>query len=189
MARRVLEMGAAETTERIGPYQFKATTHFKWSAGSKTVELSETRSLIAGPGGVAGDFHGQIDNSEDQGLEVIRVGGNVYARNRYGKFRQRQRDRGMAEREREEIFAALHSYDALFFGRLALTPLGACPDPPPTSSRRAALPICRHPGSRPESQLGRDSQASLASPKERSGSGHRPPQRFLGAAAAQVREG
>src|SRR5262249_29280175 len=32
---------------------------------------------------------------------------------------------GMAEREREEIFAALHSYDALFLGRLALTPNGA----------------------------------------------------------------
>ena len=124
-AERVLEMGAAETTERIGPYQFKANTQFKWTTGSKSVELAESRSLLAGPGGVNGDFHGQLENSEDQGLEVIRVGGTVYARNRYGKFRQRHRDRGMAEREREEIFAALSSCDALFLRRLALTPGGA----------------------------------------------------------------
>jgi len=124
-AQRVLEMGAAETTERIGPYQFKATTQFKWVAGPKSVELSESRLLVAGPGGVNGDFHGQLENSEDLGLEVIRVGGTVYARNRYGKFRQRHRDRGMAEREREEIFAGLRSYDALFLRRLALTSSGA----------------------------------------------------------------
>jgi len=132
-AQRVLSMGAAETTERIGPHLFKATTQFKWTASSKSIELSESRSLISGPGGVNGDFHGQIENSEDQGLEVVRVGGTVYARNRYGKFRQRHRDRGMAEREREEIFAALRSYDALFRGRLTLTSGGAT-----TYQRRAA---------------------------------------------------
>lgn len=124
-ARRVLQMGAAETTERIGPYQFKASTRFHWTAGSKAIQLSENRVLIAGPGGVNGDFQGQIENSEDQGLEVVRVGSAVYARNRYGKFRQRQRDRGMAEREREEIFGALRGYDALFLGRLKLTSNGA----------------------------------------------------------------
>lgn len=123
-ARRVLQMGAAETTERMGPYQFKATTRFHWTAGSKSIQLSENRVLVAGPGGVNGDFQGQIENSEDQGLEVVRVGGAVYARNRYGKFRQRQRDRGMAEREREEIFGALRGYDALFLGRLKLTSNG-----------------------------------------------------------------
>jgi hypothetical protein len=124
-ARRVLQMGAAETTERMGPYQFKASTRFHWTAGEKTVQLSENRVLIAGPGGVNGDFQGQIENSEDQGLEVVRVGSAVYARSRYRKFRQRQRDRGMAEREREEIFGALRSYDALFLGRLKLTSSGA----------------------------------------------------------------
>jgi len=123
--RRVLQMGAAETTERIGPYHFKASTRFHWTAGSKLIQLSENRVLIAGPGGVNGDFQGQIENSEDLGLEVVRVGGAVYARNRYGKFRQRLRDRGMAEREREEIFGALRSYDALFLGRLRLTSNGA----------------------------------------------------------------
>jgi hypothetical protein len=124
-ARRVVQMGAAETTERIGPYQFKASTRFHWTAGSKSIQLSENRVLIAGPGGVNGDFQGQIENSEDQGLEVVRVGGAVYARNRYGKFRQRQRDRGMAEREREEIFGALRGYDVLFLGRLKLSSNGA----------------------------------------------------------------
>jgi hypothetical protein len=124
-ARRVLQMGAAETTERIGPYQFKASTRFHWTAGSKSIQLSENQTLIAGPGGVNGDFQGQIENSEDQGLEVVRVGSAVYARNRYGKFRQRQRDRGMAEREREEIFGALRGYDMLFLGRLKLSSGGA----------------------------------------------------------------
>ena len=50
--------------------------------------------LLAGRGGMSGDFHGTIENSHDQGLEVIRADGKVYARRRYGKFRERSRDRG-----------------------------------------------------------------------------------------------
>src|SRR6185503_9680149 len=126
IARRILGMGAAETTERIGPHRYTATVTFEWTASGsgKTTRLVENRSLVASRGGFAGDFHGTIDNSHDQGLEVMRVAGKVYARNKYGKFRQRMRDRGIAEREREEIFRAIGDIDELFQGRLKLSPQG-----------------------------------------------------------------
>jgi hypothetical protein len=54
----------------------------------------------------------------------MRVAGKVYARNRYGTFRQRLRDRGMAERTRAELTGALRDMDALFRGRLHLNPDG-----------------------------------------------------------------
>lgn len=125
VARRILGMDAAEVTERLGPHTYKAKVDFEWSTkDAPPVRMSETRSLQAGPGGVSGDFHGQLDNNRDQGLEVLRVGGKVFARNRYSIFRQRLRDRGMAERTRAELTGALRDMDALFQGRIHLDPQG-----------------------------------------------------------------
>jgi hypothetical protein len=119
--RRILEMGAAETTERIGPFQLKSFFKFEWSGNSRSIKLTETRTMISGPGGVNGDFHATVENSENQGLDVMRVAGGVYARSRYGRYRQRLRDRGIAERERDEIFSALRVFDSFFQGRLKLS--------------------------------------------------------------------
>lgn len=129
ISRRILEMGAAETTERIGPQTYNATISWEWSEAGKTVRLKETRELLSGPGGVSGDFIARMSNTNDQGLEVLRVGGQVYARSTYGRdgagrFRQRLRDRGMAERVREEASGALRDFDQLFHGRLKLTAQG-----------------------------------------------------------------
>ncbi|HEX8704162.1 MAG TPA: hypothetical protein VF815_35345 [Myxococcaceae bacterium] len=125
VARRILGMEAAEVTERLGPHSYKATVNYEWTAkDTPPVKLSETRTLRAGPGGVSGDFHGVVENSRDQGLEVMRVEGKVYARNRYGTFRQRLRDRGMGERTRAELTGALRDVDALFQGRMQLVPQG-----------------------------------------------------------------
>ena len=125
IARRVLGMGAAEATERIGAHQFTATVSYEWtSPGSKNVLLKETRTLLAGSGGVSGDFHATLENSRDQGLEVLRIQNQVYAKSRYGKFRQRLRDRGIAERVREEMYGAIKDFDTLFLGRLKLTANG-----------------------------------------------------------------
>ncbi|WP_224365939.1 hypothetical protein [Hyalangium versicolor] len=125
VARRILGMDAAEVTERLGPHTYNAQVDFEWSArDAAPMKLSEKRTLQAGPGGVSGDFHGQLENSRDQGLEVMRVGGKVYARNRYGPFRQRLRDRGMAERTRAELTGALRDMDGLFQGRMLLEPQG-----------------------------------------------------------------
>jgi hypothetical protein len=125
VARRILGMDAAEVTERLGPHRYQATLGYEWtSAEANPVKLTETRTFRAGPGGVSGDFHGVLENSRDQGLEVIRTGGQVFARNRYGQFRQRLRDRGMAERTRTELTGAIRDFDSLFQGRLKLTPEG-----------------------------------------------------------------
>ncbi len=129
ISRRILEMGAAETTERIGPQTYNASINWEWSQSGKTVRLKETRELLSGPGGVSGDFIARMSNTNDQGLEVLRVGGKVFARSTYGrdgsgKFRQRLRDRGMAERVREEASGALRDFDQLFHGRLKLTAQG-----------------------------------------------------------------
>ncbi|GMU60061.1 MAG: hypothetical protein AMXMBFR34_18240 [Myxococcaceae bacterium] len=133
VARRVLGMSAAEATERIGAHRYVATINWEWSAaagtGGKTVRLKESRALLAGAGGMSGDFFATLSNTNNMGLEVMRVGGKVYARSTYGKdgagkFRQRLRDRGMAERMRDEAFGAVRDFDQLFRGRLKLVAQG-----------------------------------------------------------------
>lgn len=125
VARRVLGMSAAEVTERIGSHVYDAKVTFEWNTASKdSVRLEETRKLIAGAGGVAGDFHGVIDNSRDQGIDVLRVGSKVYAKSRFGQYRLRLRDRGMAERVRSEVQGAIRDFDVLFQGRMKLTAEG-----------------------------------------------------------------
>jgi hypothetical protein len=120
LAHRVLDMGPAEVTERLGPHRFSADVSFEWSSGSQKVKLTETRLLESAAGGVAGDFHARLENSREQGLEVVRAKGQVFARSKYGRYRLRQRDRGMAERTRDETAGALRELDALFQGRLEL---------------------------------------------------------------------
>jgi hypothetical protein len=124
IARRILGMGAAEATERLGAHKFTATVTSEWSAGGKSNKLTEERTLEAAKGGVSGDFHALLNNSRDQGLEVLRVNTEVFARSRYGKYRQRKRDRGMAERVREEIYGAIKDFDFFFRGRLKLSESG-----------------------------------------------------------------
>lgn len=129
ITRRILEMGAAESTERIGSHVYAATISWEWTAQGKTVRMKETRELTSGVGGVSGDFHARMQNTNEQGLEVLRVNNKVFARSTYGKdgagkFRERRRDRGMAERIREEASGALRDFDQLFFGRLKLSAQG-----------------------------------------------------------------
>jgi len=120
LAHRVVDMGPAEVTERLGAHRFSAEVSFEWSSGKDRVKLTENRLLESAPGGVAGDFHASIDNSRDQGLEVVRARGQVFARSKYGKYRLRLRDRGIAERTRDETAGALRELDGLFQGRLEL---------------------------------------------------------------------
>ena len=120
LAHRVVDMGSAEVTERLGPHRFSAEVSFTWTAGKDVVKLTETRLLESAAGGVAGDFHARIDNSRDQGLEVVRARGQVFARSKFGKYRLRLRDRGMAERTRDETAGALRELDGLFQRRLEL---------------------------------------------------------------------
>lgn len=127
LAHRVVDMGAAEVTERIGPHRFTAEVTFEWSAGKEKVKLTENRLLESAAGGVAGDFHARIDNSRDQGLELVRARGQVFARSKYGKYRLRLRDRGIAERTRAEAAGALAELNALFQNRLELSLDGPTP--------------------------------------------------------------
>jgi hypothetical protein len=122
LARRVLRMDAAEATERLGAHRYQATVKFEWGTRGSQLDLTENRSLEAGAGGLSGDFHAVVGNTHEQGMDVIRVHGDVFARGKYGPYRQRLRDRGMAERVREEVFGALRDFDTLFQGRLKLEP-------------------------------------------------------------------
>ncbi len=129
ISRRILGMGAAETTERIGPHTYGASITWEWTSGGKNVRLKEMRELLSGPGGMSGDFIARMSNTNEQGIEVLRIANKVYARSTFGKdgagkFRQRLRDRGMAERVREEASGALRDFDQLFHGRLKLTEQG-----------------------------------------------------------------
>jgi len=64
--------------------------------------------------------HRVLDMGPAEGLEVVRARGQVFARSKYGKYRLRLRDRGMAERTRDETAGALREMDGLFQGRLDL---------------------------------------------------------------------
>jgi hypothetical protein len=121
VARRILEMGAAEETERLGPHEYAGKVTFQWTAAGATTDLSESRSFVAGRGGVSGDFDARLENSRDQGFEVLRVGGHVFAKDRYGKFRERRRDRGMAERTLEDVHGALRDFASVFDHHLRLS--------------------------------------------------------------------
>ncbi|HLT31611.1 MAG TPA: hypothetical protein VK013_16355 [Myxococcaceae bacterium] len=124
LAQRVLDMDAAEVVERLGPHVATSKLTFEWTGAEEPIRLEETRKIIAGSGGVSGDFQVVLDNSRDQGLEVLRKDNGVYARNRYGRFRQRLRDRGMAERVRSEVQGVVRDMNVLFNARLALSPKG-----------------------------------------------------------------
>ena len=132
ISRRVLGMRAGEATERIGPHKYAATISWEWTSATaavKSVRLKENRELLAGKGGVSGDFLARLSNTNEQGVEVIRVSGQVFARSTYGsagaaKFRQRLRDRGMAERIRDEAFGGMRDFDQMFRGRLKLSAQG-----------------------------------------------------------------
>lgn len=124
VARRILGMGGAEAVERLGAHTFEAKVTFEWSHGEREVKLSETRTLRSAAGALSGDFHGTLENSRDQGFDVLRVNGEVYARSRYGRYRRRLRDRGMAERAREDLHGVIAETDALFGGRMVLKPEG-----------------------------------------------------------------
>jgi hypothetical protein len=126
IARRILGMGAAEATERLGAHHAVATIDWEWTQAGKSIRLKETRDLLDGPGGMSGDFSARLSNTNNAGLEVMRVGGRVFARNTWGRdgesrFRERTRDRGIAERLREEAYGGLGDVDELFRGRLKLT--------------------------------------------------------------------
>ncbi len=126
IARRILGMGAAEATERLGAHHAVATIDWEWTQAGKSIRLKETRDLVDGPGGISGDFAAKLSNTNNAGLEVLRVGGRVFARNTWGRdgesrFRERTRDRGIAERLREEAYGGLGDVDELFRGRLKLT--------------------------------------------------------------------
>ena len=122
-----------------------------------------------------------LENSRDQGLEVMRVGGKVYARNRYGTFRQRLRDRGMAERTRAELTGAIRDFDALFQGRMKLAPQGTVTHEGRTAWRYSVKLAPGGPRARPDGRC-----PPCSTPKRRPRRDDPPPPGLLRAPRAQV---
>lgn len=121
LAFRVLTMSAAEAFERIGPYRYSASASFEWELGKDKVRLSETRALDQAS---ESDFSLRTDNDRDQGLEIVRLGDQTFAKAKYRKFRERRRDRGRSELIREDAFGALKSAESMLNNRLGVAPDG-----------------------------------------------------------------
>lgn len=124
--RRVFKMSAAEAAERLGPHTAHLHVEFTWALGDKRTALDEDHLLTLG---THGDFQAKLDDGDKlaetkQGMEMLRVGGRVFARSRFQKFRERVRDRGAAEQYREEVYGVLHTVYDLYDGRIALTKVG-----------------------------------------------------------------
>ncbi len=134
--RRVWLMTAAEAAERLGPHHMASHVEFAWTKGAKQVSLDEDHALTFGS---QGDFLavlalGDKPGETKQGMEIERLGGHVWARARFGHFRERVRDRGAAERYRDEVYGSLAALYQLFHGRVALINDGVVDSP---SGRRA----------------------------------------------------
>lgn len=124
--RRVFTMSAREASERLGPHTLQSTLEFTWRAGGKVIALDETHALTLG---THGDFAARLDVGDKlgdsrQGMEMVRAQGKVFARSRFQKFRERDRDRGAADRDEEQVYDVLGTTYALFDGRIALSPAG-----------------------------------------------------------------
>lgn len=161
LAHRVLTMGPGEAFERIGAHRFTANVSFTWKDGKRQIRLNEERVLEQAG---ADEFALSQENDRDQGLEVVRTGSRTYSRSKYLKFRERLRDRGQAEKLREDTFTALRSASNILGGRLAVAPdgegtisgraasrykfvLAASPLVPPTPSE---LPPIEYPAGGPD---------------------------------------
>jgi len=120
LVQRVVHMGIAETTERLGAHQFTAKLRMEWIGNQRRQALTEERVLLSAQGGVSGDFYARLRNGRGQGYDILRIGHQVFAKNQHGTYRQRLRDRGMAERMRQEAFGVLGEVDELFEHRLLL---------------------------------------------------------------------
>jgi hypothetical protein len=117
LAWRVMTMGPAEALERVGPHRFSASVSFEWSSGKSSIALGEQRALEQAR---SGDFYLKTENDRDQGMEIVRVADQTFARSKYHKFRERKRDRGQAEEMREDVFGALRSAQSILGNRLSV---------------------------------------------------------------------
>lgn len=120
-SRADLSMGAGEAARRLGPHSLQASASFEWTMDGKKVALSETRTVRLGG---AGSFHASVDNDGDQGFDVLKTGGRVFARSKYLPWRERVSDHGQAERLRDETYAGFAAFAALCDWKLALVPDG-----------------------------------------------------------------
>ncbi|MCL2626896.1 MAG: hypothetical protein FWD46_08825 [Cystobacterineae bacterium] len=118
--QRVVHMGIAEATERLKAHRFSAKLRLAWAGNRRQQELTEQRLLLSEEGGVSGNFSASVLNGRGQGYDILRVGHQVFAKSQYGNYRQRLRDRGMAERMRQEAFGVLREVDGLFQHRMLL---------------------------------------------------------------------
>jgi len=120
LVQRVVSMGVEETTERLGAHRFSAKLRMEWQSNQRKQSLTEERLLLSAQGGVSGNFSASLRNSRGQGYDILRVGHQVFAKSLHGNYRQRLRDRGMAERMRQEAFGLLGEMDKLFLHRMWL---------------------------------------------------------------------
>ena len=120
LVQRVVHMGIAETTERLGAHRFSANLRMEWQGNGRKQALTEERLLLSAQGGVSGNFSASLRNNRGQGYDILRVGHQVFAKSLHGNYRQRLRDRGMAERMRQEAFGVLAEVDNLFLHRIKL---------------------------------------------------------------------
>lgn len=124
--KRVFTMSALEAAERLGPFQVKSKLEYHWKLGEKALALDENHTLTLGS---HGDFAARLDAGDalgesKQGMEIVRAQGRVFARSRFQKFRERDRDRGAADRYLGEVYDVLGTTYDLFDGRIALQPQG-----------------------------------------------------------------
>ncbi|MCL2178594.1 MAG: hypothetical protein FWC18_03850 [Cystobacterineae bacterium] len=120
LVERIVHMGVAEATERLGAHRFSAELRLAWAGNNRQQELTEQRLLLSEAGGVSGNFSASVRNGRGQGYDILRVGHQVFAKSQHGAYRQRLRDRGMAERMRQESFGVLGEVDGLFQHRMLL---------------------------------------------------------------------
>jgi len=114
--QRIFRMDAREAAQRLGSYTARADVTSRWTTGgTSTAPQAEKTTLVAL---TEGPFHLTLEIDPDSGLEFVWVGGQAFARSRFGPFRARRVDRAQHDAWRDQGLGAVRALHQLFDGRL-----------------------------------------------------------------------
>ncbi len=122
VADRLAAMTFAEVADRLGAHRHRSEVKFRFSSSNHHYASLTEKVLIVQAAN--GDFRIMVDNDGGQGYELVSSGGQLWIRNRYGKFHARSELDGIHIKQRDAAYDAWGAMHRLFRGRLRFTKQG-----------------------------------------------------------------
>jgi len=121
VAARVVGMPYREVAARLGAHRLQSKIEYTFQRGNAQVALQETALLVQA---ADGGFRLKVENQASQGYELLFTGGQLFVRQRYGKFHPRDLLEAQHLRWRDEATRGYAALVRLFRGRLFLSKQG-----------------------------------------------------------------